>query len=175
VAIGPKLKEPIMKRAYLQTALCSLICLSLLTVPIARCAAVASRGTGAATKVAKSDALATALPIALDSVDPDHKAILVAGAALSEPARRAAASGGRRLIDLADVPQTAEATFPAGYLRIDSATLSGDEARVRLWKGPIPKAKPGVVLMDCGTGLSFQLKRGSGGIWTISSRGITLC
>src|SRR5476649_2760700 len=103
-----------MKRACLQMTICSLICLAFLTAPIARCSAVASRAAGA-TQVAASDGLATALSVALDSVDPDHKAILVAGAALSEPARRAAASGVRRIIDLVEVPQTSEAKLPGGY------------------------------------------------------------
>jgi hypothetical protein len=163
-----------MKRACLQMTICGLICLGFLMAPIARCSAVASRAAGA-TQVAASDPLATALSVALDSVDPDHKAILVAGAALSEPARRAAASAGRRIIDRADVPQTSVAMMPGGYLRIDSATISGDEVRVRLWKGPIPKGKPGALLMDCGTGLTYQLKRGLDGTWTITSRGISQC
>jgi hypothetical protein len=167
-------EEPVMKGAYVRSAVCSLLSLVLLA-GLLRCVTTASTAPAATTEATGPNDLAAAIAVALDSADPEHKAVLVASPGLSAAARAAAASAGRSILDPDAVPQTAEATFPAGYLRIDSATLSGDEARVRLWKGPIPKAKPGVVLMDCGTGLSFQLKRGSGGIWTISSRGITLC
>jgi hypothetical protein len=163
-----------MKGAYVRSAVCSLLSLVLLANAL-RCVTAASTAPAATTEATASNDLAVAIAVALDAADPEQKAVLVAGPGLSAAARAAAGSTGRSILDSDAVPQTAEATFPAGYLRIDSATLSGDEARVRLWKGPIPKAKPGVLLMDCGTGLNFQLKRGSGGIWTISSRGITLC
>jgi arylsulfatase A-like enzyme len=143
-------------------------------VPL-RCVAPPPKEKGATTAASESNGLAAALAVALDAADPDHKAVIVAGEKLSPDARAATASAGRPTIDLKSVPQTSEASLPAGYLRIDSATLSGDEVSVRLWKGPIPKAKPGVILMDCGTGISFQLKRGSDGTWTIASRGISQC
>lgn len=140
-----------------------------------RCVDVASQAQATKSEEASANDLAAILALALNSTDPDHKAVLVAGAGLSKATRAAAASTGRAIIDLEAVPQSAEATLPAGYLRIDSVTLSGGEGSVRVWRGPIPKAKPGLILLDCGTGLAFQLKRSSDGIWTISSRGISQC
>lgn len=140
-----------------------------------RCATTPSTAPRPTAEATAPNDLAAPLAVALDSADPEHKAVLVAGTDLSAAARAAAALSGRSLIDPGAVPQTEAATLPVGYLRIDSVTGTSDEVRIRLWKGPIPAAKPGVLLLDCGTGLSFQLKRASDGAWTISSRGITVC
>lgn len=165
-----------MKRACRQPPARSLLCLFLVTAPFAlRCGAITAQGKVAGTGAAAAKGMASALAVAVAAADPDHRATLVAGAALTGAARAAAASAGRKIIDLQAVPQTADVSMPAGYLRIDSATSSGEEITVKLWRGPIPKAKPGILLLDCGTGLTFTLKRAGDGVWKIVSRGVSQC
>jgi hypothetical protein len=163
-----------MKQTSLRIVVGSWLSL-FLVASMERCVTAPPMATAARTEATAPNDLATPLAVVLDSVDPDHKAILVAGAGLSGAARAGAVASGRAVIDSDAVPQTADVSLPAGYLRVDSVTLAGDEAHVRLWRGPIPKAKGGVALLDCGTGLRFELKRASDGTWTISSRGMSVC
>lgn len=82
-----------------------------------------------------------------------------------------------RTVRMSEVPQTPSEQLPAGYARVDKLNVSGDTANVTLWFGPVPKPRnePGVLQMNCGTGRMFTLKRDSGGVWRIVSRGVAAC
>jgi hypothetical protein len=66
-------------------------------------------------------------------------------------------------------------TLPAGYARLDTLTIDGDTAQVRIWTGPIPQPQPGVVLLDCGTGHGFTLKKNDYGEWILTGRSVIVC
>jgi hypothetical protein len=163
-----------MKEASLRPAIGSLLSLFVLA-SLLRCVTTASTTPRHPAEAAAPNDLAAPLAVALDFVDRDHKATLVAAPGLGAAARAAAVASRRTVIDPDAVTQTAEDSLPPGYLRLDSVTVAGDEARVQLWSGPIVRPKPGEMLLSCGTGLRFQLKRETDGTWTISSRGITVC
>ncbi|MEO6259939.1 MAG: HAD family acid phosphatase [Thermoanaerobaculia bacterium] len=122
--------------------------------------------------VARHSEMSRALDAGLASL-PAFKS-LVAGAHLCPEAREAAAPV-RAIIEADQVPQSATESLPAGFARLDRLELSGDSARITLWYGPVPKALKGQVLLNCGTGYTLELQRGSDGAWTVSSRGVSVC
>jgi 5'-nucleotidase (lipoprotein e(P4) family) len=102
--------------------------------------------------------------------------VLVAGARLDGASRDAAATI-QKVIPLSEVPETNAVTLPAGYARLDRVEVTGDTATVALWYGPVPKpsAKKSEVVMNCGTGYTFQLRRDRNSGWTVVNRGVTMC
>jgi hypothetical protein len=73
------------------------------------------------------------------------------------------------------LPNGEEESLPRGYLRLDTVDVHGDQANLAFWTGPVPKAKPGTVLLDCGTGYTYQLTRGAGGKWKVANAGMSQC
>lgn len=100
--------------------------------------------------------------------------VLVAGKQLDSVAREAAAAV-RRTIALDAVPQTASASLPAGYARLDRLDVQGDTAHVTIWYGTVPKVSKGTLSLDCGTGHSLELRRSANGTWQVTSRGVSQC
>lgn len=110
---------------------------------------------------------------ALDQLDPQKKLVVVLPAAT--PAElRAALSGVRRTIEERDVVETESASFPAGHLRLERLEVSGDTASVAALLGPVPKAKEGEILLDCGTRYSFTMTR-EGGAWKVGMMSVAVC
>lgn len=62
---------------------------------------------------------------------------------------------------------TSTESLPAGHARLDLVEVKGDMATVRIWYGPIPVPPPGVVMLACGTGYTYQLKRNATGEWEV--------
>ena len=100
---------------------------------------------------------------ALRNVSSSDK--LVAGESLTADARAAAAAI-RSIIGHAEAPEG----LPAGYVELRRVEIAGNDARVTLWRGPIPKAKPGEVLLSCGTGTTYTYRRDAGGWWKRTER-----
>ena len=71
-------------------------------------------------------------------------------------------------IERKDVPETQDFSLPGGYFRLEDAAIDGDLARVAGVLGPVPKPKPGVIMLACGTGYYIDL-RVDGTSWKITS------
>jgi hypothetical protein len=57
---------------------------------------------------------------------------------------------------------------------IDRLEVSGDTASFAPLLGPVPKAKKGEILLDCGTRYSFQQTK-EAGVWTIGLMSVAVC
>ena len=89
---------------------------------------------------------------------------LMAGPKLSEDARAAV-----------KFTTTPNESLPKGYARLDRAQIDGDTAMVTIWYGPIAPTEPGKIVMSCGTGHMFTLKRDEAGVWKVMTQGIAVC
>jgi hypothetical protein len=128
--------------------------------------------TACSTTAAAPSPLRDVLALALQSVPATET--IVAGAQLSKEAREAAAAL-RPVVEMKDVPQTAEATLPAGYVELRRAEVHGDTASVTFWRGPVPKPRPGVMLLSCGTGTTLLFKRDASGAWQPNGMSVSVC
>ncbi len=70
-------------------------------------------------------------------------------------------------VDPQDVPETETDKVPAGYFVLEYAAVHGDRAGLGGVLGPIPKPRPGYVLLSCGTGIYIDF-RNDGEKWRIS-------
>ncbi|MEO8033652.1 MAG: hypothetical protein ABI837_04420, partial [Acidobacteriota bacterium] len=73
----------------------------------------------------------------------------------------------RPVIDRETLPETDEATLLEGYARLDKVVVEGDTASVTIWSGPIPKPRPNVMIMACGTGRTVRFHKNFLGVWTM--------
>lgn len=79
-------------------------------------------------------------------------------------------------VDFAASTETATESLPGGYARLDRIEINADKATVTLWYGPIPKPQPGVMMLACGTGYTFQLQRDANGEWQVTGPpGVAVC
>ena len=95
-----------------------------------------------------------------------HYEHLLAGERLSPAARTAIAL---------ESPTAETESLPEGYARLDRAEIEGDTATVTFWYGPIPKPRPGELLMACGSGHTYIFKRDETGSWTLANQSVTVC
>ena len=116
--------------------------------------------------------MARALAAAIANLPAFHT--LVAGPTLDPEAGDAAASI-RTIVPIGQLPQSETESLPSGYARLDRLEVHNDTAHVVLWYGPVPKAQNGVLQLNCGTGNLLELHRGAGGVWNVTSRGLTVC
>ncbi|MBK5259341.1 MAG: alkaline phosphatase family protein [Thermoanaerobaculia bacterium] len=123
-------------------------------------------GSGEVLPVSRSNELSDVIAVALRQINAPADVKLVAGRDLGRAARMAAASLGP-LVESSDLPE--------GHVRIDRAEVSGNKAAVNIWTGPIPKAKPGEILLDCGKGHMFQLEKNTDGRWVVTGIGVSVC
>ena len=107
----------------------------------------------------------------LAQADPQGKAKVAVSADLNEGARLALA--GVRTISA--IPSNGEYTLPPDFVRFDEVTVSGNEATVRVWRGPVAKPKPGELSLNCGTGYTFRLAKDAEGNWAIVNVGVAMC
>jgi hypothetical protein len=87
---------------------------------------------------------------------------------------RAALARSLTVVSEADVPQTDRESLPAGYARLQSIDIDGNQGTLRLQVGPIPKAAPGEISLACGTTYSFALHR-INGHWHAMVSGVAVC
>ena len=105
----------------------------------------------------------------LPKVERGKPITLIAPAALVD-----VASSVRKTIEISRAGEIAK-TLPEGYGRLDFITIDGNEARARIWTGPIPKTPPGMVSLACGLGYTFTLQKNAGGQWIITAGGAIEC
>lgn len=117
--------------------------------------------------------LLAAARAALEQIDPKAELIVVLPESAS-PSLRRVVSALRSTIDESEVAETEGASFPARHLRIDRLEVSGDTASFAALLGPVPKAKAGEILLDCGTRYSFQLTK-EAGAWKVGLMSVAVC
>jgi hypothetical protein len=80
--------------------------------------------------------------------------------------------GGATRLDL--VPETEELSLPEGYFVVKTFDLQAGRGTLSGLLGPVPKPRPGVPLLACGTTYRIALSKVSGE-WKANIVGITVC
>jgi hypothetical protein len=93
--------------------------------------------------------------------------VVVLPTGMNERARRAIRAV-CNTVERKDVPETTGFSLPSGYFLLEYAAIDGYLARVAGVLGPVPKPKPGVIMLACGTGYYIDL-RVDGTSWTITN------
>jgi predicted AlkP superfamily pyrophosphatase or phosphodiesterase len=114
-----------------------------------------------------SGGLSAALDLALHAVENGGPPLKLVLSNQLDASAVAAARGLREIV-------TDHESLPAGYARLDELDILGDTAMVMIWTGPIPPQEPGKLMLACGTGYKFSLKRMATG-WEILTRGVSVC
>lgn len=110
---------------------------------------------------------------ALDHLDARRELVVVLPDD-APPELRSAVAQLRSTKPRSEVAETDAASFPAGHLLLQTLEVNGDSASVSALLGPVPKAKPGEILLDCGTRYSFTMTR-AGGVWKVGAMSIAVC
>jgi hypothetical protein len=112
--------------------------------------------------------LSEAFRVALAFITEKRGAVVVVlPAAMNERTRRAIGAV-CNTVERKDVQDTKVFSPPSGYFLVEYAVIEGRLARVAGVLGPVPKPRPGVVMLACGTGYYIDLSI-DGTSWKITN------
>lgn len=136
-------------------------------------AVVATSGCATNTASLKHDHdLVAAVSAVLTYVQRDGKAVkLVRGSSVSDD--QWALLWKTTLIAVTPNPNNDE-SLAAGEFRIDEIDMRSDSAHIAGVLGPIPKPKPGMIMLACGTEYKLWLGRDGLG-WRVLDASLTVC
>lgn len=136
-------------------------------------AVVATNGCATNTASRQHDRdLVAAVSAVLKYVQHDGKPVkLVRGSSIGDA--QWAVLGKTTLIAVAPHPDS-ENSLAAGEFRIDEIDMRSDSAHIAGVLGPIPKRKPGVILLACGTGYKLWVGREGSG-WRVLDASLLVC
>lgn len=144
--------------------LSALVAAFLLLVP-AGCASAAGR---------EADQLRLVAEKALDQIDPHHHVTVVVPDSFPENVRRVV-SELRPTIRQSEVPENEDQSLPEKHLLLDEVRVDQDQARFRAVLGPVPKPRPGQILLACGTRYFLTLRRNEEGVWDVAETAMAEC
>ena len=111
--------------------------------------------------------LSEAFRVALTFVKQSHRVVLVVLPRAMDDRTRRAIRAVCDTVDRKDVPETVGYSLPDGYFLVEYAVVDGSVARVTGVLGPVPKPRPGFVMLGCGTGYYIDLTV-DGATWKIT-------
>jgi hypothetical protein len=112
--------------------------------------------------------LSEAFRVALAFITQKRGAVVVVlPTGMNERTRRAIRAA-CHTVERKDVRDTKEFSLPGGFFLVEYAVIEGHLTRVAGVLGPVPKPKPGVIMLACGTGYYIDLSV-DGTSWTITN------
>lgn len=136
-----------------------------------RVSALRAAGNSADASPTGARAIASLLQVFFEKEDPNRTVKWVAGERIDPSILETAAT----LRQFSEDPQTRK-TLPQGTLALQSVTIDGEKATVTVWRGPIPQARPGELLLDCGQGTIYTFLQGPNGTWVLQpGMGMIVC